>query len=343
VESHKPPFELKEIKIEVTHDCKLRCTHCSSMAGAISGRRMDWTSCEKILNEAASIGVETIAFSGGEPLLWEHIQKAVAGATRYGIDVYVYTTGNVPEVENLLKKLHGVGLSRVMFSIFGSDAEHHEEITATCESYNKTVAAAAYCISIGLQTEFHFVPLSRNFSALREIANKAHNMGIKRVSVLRLVPQGRGAETNEGLSHNQNIELRETIKDLRDHGHDIRLGSPYNFLMLREKPQCCSGIDRLTVGPDLRIFPCDAFKHILPSDIGASSDYSSLATHSLSECWEKSSYLNVVREYLMTDFAPECSICKKLEDCLSGCMAQKFYAFGELKKCPDPMCLLKYH
>jgi radical SAM protein with 4Fe4S-binding SPASM domain len=343
VEWHKPPFELKEIKIEVTHDCKLRCVHCSSMADAISGRHMNWSSYEKILDEAASMGVKTIAFSGGEPLLWEHIPKAIARATRYGIEVYIYTTGNVPEVENLLKKLHEVGLSMVIFSIFGSDAEHHEGITATYGSYNKTVAAAAYCLSIGLQTEFHFVPLTRNFSALREIANQARSMGIKRVSVLRLVSQGRGAEINEELSHNQNIELRETIMDLRNNGHDIRLGSPYNFLMLRENPQCYSGIDRLTVGPDLRIFPCDAFKHILPSDIGASSDYSSLATHSLAECWEKSPYLGVVRKYLMTPFAPECSTCIKLEDCLSGCMAQKFYAFGELKKCPDPMCLLGIH
>lgn len=343
MERHKQPFELKEIKIEVTHDCKLRCVHCSSMADETTGRHLNWASCAKILDEAASMGVNTIAFSGGEPLLWEHIHKAVAKATQYGIDVNVYTTGNVPDVENLLRKLHGAGLSRVMFSVFGSDAEHHEKITVTCGSYNKTIAAVSCCISIGLQTEFHFVPLTHNFGALREIANKARSMGITRVSVLRLVPQGRGAEKNEELSHSQNMDLRKIIKDLRDHGHDIRLGSPYNFLMLREKPQCCSGIDRLTIGPDLRIFPCDAFKHISPPVIGASSDYSNLTNHSLAECWEKSPYLEVVRKYLMTPFAPECSICIKLEDCLSGCMAQKFYAFGELKKCPDPMCLLGIH
>jgi radical SAM protein with 4Fe4S-binding SPASM domain len=110
--------------------------------------------------------------------------------------------------------------------------------------------------------------------------------------------------------------------------------------MIREKPQCRSGIDRLKVSPDLKIFPCDAFKHISPKKVGVDSEYSNLKEYSLLECWKKSPYLGVVREYLTTDFAVECKNCKKLKTCHSGCMAQKFYAYGELRKCSDPMCLL---
>ena len=168
-------------------------------------------------------------------------------------------------------------------------------------------------------------------------------MGVKRISLLRLVPQGRGSnQKDRQLSHSENLELREIIRALRAAGHDIRLGSPYNFLMLQEKPRCWTGIDRLTVGPDLRIFPCDAFKHISPEEIGASSKYSNLSKYSLLECWKKSPYLDAVRKYLATDFAIECKACQKLEDCHSGCMAQKFYAFGELRKCPDPSCLVQH-
>jgi radical SAM protein with 4Fe4S-binding SPASM domain len=288
------------------------------------------------------MGIETIAFSGGEPLLWEYIREAIEKAASTGIKVYVYTTGNVPNFEKTIQQLSEAGLSKIMFSIFGTNAEQHEKVTKSYGSYNKTITAAGYCVAIGLQTEFHFVPMKHNYRALPEILSKARNMGIDRVSILRLVPQGRGASTkHEELSHDQNRELRGLIKELRSDDYDIRLGSPYNFLMLNKKPQCCAGIDRITIGPDLRIFPCDAFKHITPDDIGASSDYSSLRDHSLAECWENSSYLGAVRKYLMSDFASECSACKKLVDCRSGCMSQKFYACGELKKTADPMCLLK--
>ena len=337
---HKPPFKLKEIKIEVTHDCMLRCVHCSSNSEDNTELNMDWKSCKKILDDAAYMGVETVAFSGGEPLLWEHIVRAADQAARYGMDVYIYTTGNAPGAKKLLEKLYGVRLSKVMLSLFGANAEQHEKVTLSFGSYDETIEMVEYCVTIGLFTEFHFVPMSSNYELLSAIAELARSMGVKKVSVLRLVPQGRGANKNVcGLSHAQNLELRKIIKGLHNQGHDIRLGSPYNFLMLRERPQCCSGIDRLTIGPDLRIFPCDAFKHIHPADIGASSDFSCLHANSLFECWEKSPYLGVVRKYLTSDFAPECSVCQKLENCMSGCMAQKFYAYGELKKCPDPMCL----
>lgn len=341
---HKSPFQLKEIKIEVTHDCLLRCLHCSSIAEENTGRSMDWSSCKKILDDAAMMGVEKVAFSGGEPLLWAHIKSAVDRASHHGMEVYLYTTGNAPGAEKLLGELRDLGLSRVMLSLFGPDAARHEVVTMRSESYDKTIAIVECCVKIGIPTEFHFVPLSDNFCTLALVADQARKMGVERISVLRLVPHGRGASKQDRqLNHAQNMELRLMIKDLREFGHDIRLGSPYNFLMLRDKPQCCSGIDRLTIGPDLRIFPCDAFKHIAPADIDVSSDLSCLHANPLAECWERSPYLWAIRKYLTTDFAHECSICQRLEDCQSGCVAQKIYAFGDLKKCPDPMCLLGKH
>ncbi|MCK4500157.1 SPASM domain-containing protein, partial [Candidatus Babeliales bacterium] len=205
-----------------------------------------------------------------------------------------------------------------------------------------TLAAAKYFIDIGLETEFHFVPLANTYKALPNIANKARAMGVKRVSILRLVPQGRGVASKDAqLNNAQNVELRQTINDLRADGHDIRLGSPYNFLMLRKKPQCLSGIDRITIGPDSKIYPCDAFKQVTPEQLNVCADFSDLSKNSLQDCWDKSPYLGVIRDYLMTDFADDCAMCKKLKECLSGCMAQKFHRFGSLKKCADPMCMLK--
>jgi len=341
MEDQQSRFRLREIKIEVTHDCFLKCIHCSSDAKRNLSRSMDWPSCYQILEDAAEMGVKEVAFSGGEPLIWEHIQKAVEQSSKRGMDVFLYTTGNVPDAQRLLASLKGAGLSRAMFSIFGANADQHENVTGVKGSFEKSLSIVSYCLNIGLDTEFHFVPLSHNYKSLFAISELADRMNVKRISVLRLVPQGRGKQQRDKqLSHSNNLELRAIIKLVRASGQDVRLGSPYNFLMLREKPRCRSGIDRLTIGPNLRIFPCDAFKHIYPVDIGAGPEYSKIGNYSLSECWAKSSYLDIVRKYLTTEFPAECKVCEKLGACKSGCMAQKFYANGELKKCPDPMCLL---
>ena len=80
----KPPFLLRELKIELTHDCALQCVHCSSNARANSAMRMEWPVFAQILDDAASMGVQKVAFSGGEPLLWRHISNAVERAKNHG-------------------------------------------------------------------------------------------------------------------------------------------------------------------------------------------------------------------------------------------------------------------
>ncbi len=311
---NKPPLRLKEIKIEVTHNCILNCIHCSSIAGSSTGRTIEWFDCKRILVEYS---------------------------TALGMRTFIYTTGIAPKAHNIMNHLKDAGLIRVMFSILGEDAEQHESITANRGNYKNTLAILQHCINMGLETELHFVPLANTYKALPIIAKMAKVMGVLRISVLRLVPQGRGIiGVAAQLSNSQNIELRQIISDLRNDGHDIRLGSPYNFLMMRKNPQCLSGIDRMTIGPDLKIFPCDAFKHITPEQLNVLPDFSDLSKNSLSDCWNKSSYFAVIRNYLSSGFPDECTNCNKLYDCFSGCIAQKFYAFGSLKKCADPMCLL---
>ena len=333
-------FSLKEIKLEVTHDCLLNCVHCSSMSTQKSGLNMDWPGFKRILDEAYSMGVNEVAFSGGEPLLWNYIEDGVSRSLKYGIHTILYTTGNVPDAENILRRLYSTGLHRVVFSIFGANPAEHEAVTNFKGSFERTIGISKFCSGIGLKTEYHFVPLSWNYRILPLIADLAMKSLISRISVLRLVPQGRGRDISNGqLNHAQNIELRKIIMDLRKAGFDIRLGSPYNFLMLQKNPQCRSGIDRMTIGPDYRIFPCDAFKHISPEDIGASNSYSNLSNQSLNKCWERSPYFNTVRAYLTDDTYEGCGTCSRFDDCKSGCMAQKFYSFGRLIKRPDPMCL----
>ncbi len=336
------PYKLKEIKIEVTHECLLNCVHCSSMANSKCARKMEWNICKKIINDAAKMGVSEVTFSGGEPLLWTHLINAVSLARDLNINVSIYTTGNVPNVLNLLTQLKSKGVERIVVSIFGVDSIQHEKITCVKGSYKQTIKVAKESVILGFYVEYHFVPVQTNYNSLITIAHQASESGVKRMSVLRLVPQGRGSNYADLLlDHKQNLDLRADIINLRNQGFDIRLGSPYNFLMLNENPKCFSGINRLTIGPDLRIFPCDAFKHITPEMLDCDKEYSDLNMHSLAECWNKSSYLQKVREYIETPIGEVCSICNDRTKCQSGCMAQKFYAYGSLRKVPDPLCLHK--
>lgn len=337
----KNAYQLREIKIEVTHDCLLECAHCSSVSTKRTDRNIDLDTCFRIIKDAHDLGVQEIAFSGGEPLLWPHLTKAVHLCSELGISSLLYTTGNAQGANGHMSDLKNAGLSKVMFSIYDISANSHDRLTGTPGSQATTLDLVGHCVSMGLETEFHFVPFSHNYNRLKSITGMAKQLGISRVSVLRLVPQGRASQqTISPLSRSQNLELRKSIRVLQGRGENIRLGSPYNFLLLKENGHCHAGIDRLTIGPDLRIFPCDAFKHISPHQLGISSVYSNLKEHSMFDCWLQSQYLKAVRHYLASTPGDECLTCKHLARCGSGCVAQKFYAYGKLSKKHDPMCLI---
>ncbi len=342
IKYHHRPFKLREIKIEVTHRCLLECIHCSSEAKYSCTKKLQEDDCLRIINEAIDMGVEKVSFSGGEPLIWwPYLENAVEVAHNGGLRVIIYTSGNAPEISHKMYRLKALGVEACIFSIFGGSRNVHEHITHNSGSFNKTLEAIACANKAGLQTELHFVPLAYNYKELKAVSKLAMDYGISRISVLRFVPQGRGRFLKKTLlNKQQNIRLKKIIQGLRSSGINIRTGSPYNFLMLNNQPECCAGIDRLTIGPDLKVVPCDAFKQIKAEDIVGTFRFSSLNNCSLSECWEDSPYLEIVREFLTTPFATECTSCKKLEKCLSGCPAQKFIANGKLEKMPDPMCLL---
>ena len=340
MKQHKPPFRLREMKLEVTHVCPLACAHCSSDAGSSCTREMKLEDCLRIISEAADLGVRELTFSGGEPLIWADLTDAVRLAVARGIQVHVYTSGNIPKQQKTLGLLGDIGVGRCVFSLFGATEQTHERITRIRGSFQKTLKALTLAGKTGMETEIHFVPIAENFQQLSEIANLARKRGVERVSVLRFVPQGRGLLIrSHALNRLQNLQLKKSIEDLRGNGHNIRTGSPYNFLMLNNQPECCSGIDRLIVGPELHVYPCDAFKQVEAEELVGTQEYSRLDRWSLSECWQKSKFISKVRTHLTTPFVQPCETCNSLPTCLSGCLAQKVIAYSNFDKRPDPACL----
>jgi len=342
MQRHSRPFSLKEFKVEVTYRCDLNCIHCSSDARPSNPLEMGRKDCLRILADAARMGAEDMAFSGGEPFLWPHIFDAVAAAAKHHLNITIYTSGNAEDFRQKAKRIRDLDTSRLIFSVFGATAVSHERVTRTAGSFKRTKDAMQAALALGFATELHFVPMSGTYRELSDVARLARKLGASRVSVLRLVPQGRAVLVRDrALSRVQNLELRREILALRkkDGSDFIRTGSPFNFLLLNDSPACWAAMSRLIIGPDLRLYPCDAFKRIGASELVGTEDWSCLAGASLPECWAKSPYLDAVRTYLTTDFEDPCRSCALLANCVSGCLAQKAIAHGSLDKSPDPDCL----
>jgi radical SAM protein with 4Fe4S-binding SPASM domain len=125
----------------------------------------------------------------------------------------------------------------------------------------------------------------------------------------------------------------------------IRIGTPFNVLCLDNLARgvCVAGLFRGTVGPDLRTYPCDAFKHITPEMIGAEGPHPSFREHDLEWCLGKSDYFEKARHLTLGGRTGNtCRECKSLVACRSGCVAQKILG-GLQPEAPDPGCLAEHN
>lgn len=332
---------LEELKIEVTYKCPLECIHCSSCADDNNPLVITKEKCFQIIREAFEIGVKKIAFSGGEPLCWEGIIEAISLCSEMGIETTIYTSGNCDNTNEMFKQLSKAKLNRAVFSVYSPKKEEHIRITRKWDSFDNTLQAISTCIKYKIVPEIHFVALASNYKKLKDVVELAKNIGVKRVSVLRFVPQGRGEliKQKDTLTIEQNKELISIIKEIRKSKFDIRTGSPFNVLLLNDEPKCMAARDRMIISPDLSTYPCDAFKQIEASEITPNPTSCSLVDTTLRECWENSTYFNAVRNAIMGSVKEPCLSCELYNKCKSGCLAQKFLKYKTLDSHRDPACL----
>ena len=329
------------MKIEVTYNCSLSCVHCSSDSNPKNQLSISFEKCIEIIDDAVSIGVSEITFSGGEPLLWKYILNIVKYSKKKKLTCNIYTSGNCENIESIIKGLKAAKIDKLIFSLYSDNEKEHNRITRRNNSFNNTLNAIKLANSYNINIEIHFVALASNYKKLIGIAELAQIYNVKRISVLRFVPQGRGQliKSYDTLNKTQNIELMKIIKDLRYKNFDIRTGSPFNVLLLNKNPECKAAQDRLVIAPDLNIYPCDAFKQISSETISPGDKYSNLNKYSLDECWKKSKYFENIRNAIISTPSEPCLSCKSHNLCLSGCLAQKYLHYSSLNKNPDPACL----
>jgi MoaA/NifB/PqqE/SkfB family radical SAM enzyme len=99
-------------------------------------------------------------------------------------------------------------------------------------------------------------------------------LGVRRVNVLRFVPQGRGeAHRNELLlSAEAEQSFLDDLRQLRSScSVAIRTGSPFNHLLPGGRTPCEAGRGKLVIQPDGNVLPCEAFKHATRRNTGLSA------------------------------------------------------------------------
>lgn len=115
----------KDLRVSLTDRCNLRCTYCMPEEG------LEWIPTESTLTDAETIrlirvavtllGVESVRFTGGEPLLRRSLEEIIAATsplkTATGRPVCIAMTTNGLGLDKRIRGLVDAGLGRINISL----------------------------------------------------------------------------------------------------------------------------------------------------------------------------------------------------------------------------------
>jgi radical SAM protein with 4Fe4S-binding SPASM domain len=131
-----PPAQLD---IELTERCNNNCIHCSinmpAGYGNTGSRELDTEGWKNILRQAADLGIMTVRFTGGEPLLRHDFPELYFFARRLGLTVLLFTNARLitPQIADLLADIPP--LEDIEISVYGMKKESYEAVTGVTGSY----------------------------------------------------------------------------------------------------------------------------------------------------------------------------------------------------------------
>jgi cyclic pyranopterin phosphate synthase len=122
-----------DLRVSLTDRCNLRCTYCMPAEG------LDWLPAERLLRvdelirllgiAVTKLGVTSVRFTGGEPLVSKHLEEVVAATAQLRPRPEIAMTTNGVGLARRAARLASAGLDRVNVSLDSVDAAHFAAIT----------------------------------------------------------------------------------------------------------------------------------------------------------------------------------------------------------------------
>lgn len=219
----KPKTDIDFIWFELTQGCNLKCQHCydSSSPDLIKGdlikgdicsggsgrgleerittgkskqqnRKLSHEKWLELLDQTADLGIKSIQFIGGEPLLYDRVLDLIRHAREKEIKfIELFTNGTLitPQIADELASL-GVN---VALSLYANTPEVHDRVTQKKGSFEKTTATIRLLQERNLPVRIAVIAMSTNESSIDatlEYIKKEFGIEHSRYDIVR--PVGRG-------------------------------------------------------------------------------------------------------------------------------------------------------
>jgi PqqA peptide cyclase len=324
---------------ELTYSCPLQCPYCSNPVNFEHyTNELDTQEWQRILDEAAALGVVQVHFSGGEPLLRKDIVQIIKKAR----DLNLYSnlsTGGTLLTEKLVRELRSAGLDSLQISIQDADSLNSDYISGGLGSFDKKKKAALLAKNAGFPLTINVVLHKQNLDNIEAIIGLAEDIGAERLELANTQFNGWALKNrNLLLPTRTQVEHAVSVVEsarLRLKGKMEILYVVPDYFEQYPKP-CLYGWGRvfMTITSDGIVLPCQAAREI------SELQFENIRNKSLEKIWFESESFCIFRG---TDWMPEpCRSCPQKVIDFGGCRCQAFLLTGNAAV-TDPVCSLSPH
>lgn len=308
---------------EITAECNLRCKHCVVSADKKLRQELTTDEALSLVHEWARLGVQNITFSGGEPLLRPDLFEIANYAKSRNINLQIATNGTLitPDIAVKLKRLS----MDVQISLDGSGPEVYGRFRGNHHAFYDVIRGIEMLRGAGMNFTLATVVTKSNVHDIPNILSQVERYGIQAFRLIPFIPSGRGRKNKDlELGPLEMKELTVYLRGIRKKvDFDIlplefeeTLEEPFNQRIDISDASACGGaIQYTTVTPEGYVLPCHYFNGVKTDNV---------RDHSFSWIWHNCRFLNYFRSLRIRDFKGNCTECKWLAQCRTGCKAANF-------------------
>ncbi len=255
--SHETP--LHRCELIVTDYCNFRCPYCRGTTRK-EKRHESWESAQVVLDQWIKDGLVNIRFSGGEPTIWPHLERAVKYAKTGGIKRIAIST-NGSAAKDLYDRLLVAGVDDFSVSLDACCAATGDTMAGRGGMWAKVVENIG-CLAARAYTTAGVVFTGYNAREIDGIVSLALSLGVADVRIIPAAQDGRGV--NIKLPSGNTPILKYRINNLL-------AGRPFRGLRKTDCRVCFLALDDMAVYDGCH-YPCIIYLREGGLPVGGVSD-----------------------------------------------------------------------
>lgn len=146
----RPGHGFRIIDLAVNYDCNLECDHCSAKVLERQAPHLDLSHYRNIVRQAKELDNLSWNITGGEPLLWDDLDRLIPILEPERHYISIQTNGYLLTMKRA-GELAGLGVNCITTSLDSAHKDTHNRFRGNLDSYDRVLAAVDHAKKAGMR------------------------------------------------------------------------------------------------------------------------------------------------------------------------------------------------